>query len=284
MDRQDAKPRRPSLMAGTPRPGTADPSPARILSDMDGGKPASAAVSSFPIRKPLILAAAVAGLIAMVWWSQSGSHRTGSPLASVAGTAGTASAHVAPDAGSGAATIIDEPSSLRDSAAFAPGAQGSSEGSGEDDPLASPFTTPGKAIAAAATPRADGSNPFTPSPAAGKRSAAASASAGAARSGNAKARGSAGEPDLMATLLGNIKTQDAAPASGLDSLIRKMESDDAALVASNQSASTRGQPTRSQQIQSNLRECPPANTAKGLKCRQEICKVYAGRDPACPAD
>ncbi|QOW24632.1 hypothetical protein INQ43_00540 [Lysobacter sp. H23M47] len=88
----------------------------------------------------------------------------------------------------------------------------------------------------------------------------------------------------MATLLGNIQAAEAAPASGLDTLIRKMESDEASVVAGRQNASTGIQPTRSQQIQSNLRECPPANTSKGLKCRQEICAVYAGRDPACPAD
>lgn len=88
----------------------------------------------------------------------------------------------------------------------------------------------------------------------------------------------------MATLLGNIKASDAEPVSGLDTLIRKMENDEATVVASKQTAATGSQPTRSQQIQSNLRECPPANTAKGLKCRQAICAVYAGRDPACPAD
>lgn len=88
----------------------------------------------------------------------------------------------------------------------------------------------------------------------------------------------------MATLLGNIKAADAEPVSGLDTLIRKMESDEATAVAGTRTASTGIPPTRSQQIQSNLRECPPANTARGLKCRQEICAVYAGRDPACPAN
>lgn len=36
-------------------------------------------------------------------------------------------------------------------------------------------------------------------------------------------------------------------------------------------------------IQSSLRNCPKANTTKGLQCRQQVCSKYAGLDPACPA-
>lgn len=92
-----------------------------------------------------------------------------------------------------------------------------------------------------------------------------------------------GEPDLIATLLHNIQTQTGEPPSGLDTLIRKMEAAEAAATDTRKRDPRAGASPRSQQIQANLRECPPANTASGLTCRQAICAVYAGRDPACPA-
>ena len=87
--------------------------------------------------------------------------------------------------------------------------------------------------------------------------------------------------------MGNIKPgQDAAThdGSGLDAFIRTMETEDTGMASVDENRNGRPQRARSQQIQQNLRECPAANTAKGLKCRQEICAVYAGPDPACPAN
>ncbi|WP_228482056.1 hypothetical protein [Lysobacter sp. H21R4] len=184
------------------------------------------------------------------------------------------------NAGRGAATIIEETSPASGASALLGGADGADTGAGEDDPLASPFAASAPALAIVRSERA---NPFTPGQPARARTAATSASP-AARARTSQPGMRNDEPDLMATLLGNIKAADAPPASGLDTLIQKMESEGASAVAGKQTASTGVPPTRSQQIQSNLRECPPANTTKGLKCRQAICAVYAGRDPACPAN
>lgn len=281
MDRQDAKPRRPSLMAGDPSPAASSaPSPARILADMDGGKPAPARPRTLSKPQSLILATAVIGLLgAVLWWQAEPGNGVDASLSSgsLAHASGSVATHVdeasGPDAG--AATIIDEPPAV--SRGFAAGSTAAA-GTGPDatgtDPLASPFAKAGPNHA----------NPFSPQVVAAPAAVARATPTATPRAGTARKRSNGSEPDLMTTLLGNIKAQDAAPASGLDSLIRKMEADEAGSVARNDPASTAQQRSRSQQIQDNLRECPPANTARGLKCRQAICAVYAGRDPACPAN
>ncbi|MGY0557648.1 MULTISPECIES: hypothetical protein [unclassified Lysobacter] len=92
------------------------------------------------------------------------------------------------------------------------------------------------------------------------------------------------QADLLATLLRNIQAPASLQPSGLDALIQRMEATDKVGVGLVRRVSRAdATPSRSQQIQANLRECPAPNSAKGLKCRQEICAVYAGRDPACPA-
>src|SRR5690606_24973439 len=85
---------------------------------------------------------------------------------------------------------------------------------------------------------------------------------------------------------GNIKPGQPSgdsPGSGLDAFLQTMDTDSTGVASAERNRNGRPQRTRSQQIQQNLRECPAANTAKELKCRQEICAVYAGRDPAWPA-
>ncbi|WP_160291519.1 hypothetical protein [Lysobacter sp. A03] len=261
-------------MAGAPSPATG-PSPARILADMEGGKPATVSARPAPRRKMLLLTAVAAGALALLWWWQAGNREEG--FSSVDAPMHTGTAGIAADADRGAATIIEEPSPASGPNALSNGAGGAAIGAGDDDPLVSPFAASAPALATARSKRA---NPFTP----GEPTRPGRQAARPAQAGTAKPGASGGEPDLMATLLGNIKAPEPEPVSGLDTLIRKMESEEASVVAGKQTASARLQPTRSQQIQSNLRECPPANTAKGLKCRQAICAVYAGRDPACPAD
>lgn len=286
MDRQDAKPRRPSLMAGASRPETSGSSPARILADMDGTQPDSAAPRTLPNHRLLILAAVLVGLLGMVWWWQSGRNSTViPPLTATTGAIDAPATDAVSGSGGGAATIIDEPSPASGATALAAGdTKTAGTGNTDADPLASPFAS---ADPAPASDAPDAGNPFIPAASPSTRTAAAPVAPPAARTGKAKARGSSTgkERDLMATLLGNIKPQKSQPAaSELDSLIQTMETSGAKTVATRQPASAAAQPSRSQQIQSNLRECPPANTAKGLKCRQEICAVYAGRDPACPAN
>ncbi len=296
MDRQDAKPRRPSLMAGAasgePTPAASSPSPARILSDMDGGKPTTLTARSTPLQRTLILSAAGIGVLGLLWWWQAGRSepsRNVMPIASA--TVDAAPLEAIPDANNGAATIIDESSSFYEVGAFADG--GETFGP-QGDPLISPFATADSATAVTPSAGSDASqskadNPFA-SPVTGpvnKRAGAASASvsARAAPAARASARPNQGDSDLMSALLENIQTKGNESGSGLDSLIEKMEAKEAKpATRRSKTASATVPQSRSQQIQSNLRECPPANTAKGLKCRQDICAVYAGRDPACPAD
>ena len=160
------------------------------------------------------------------------------------------------DAGSEVAMVADTAPVARDTAAGA-------APQGTDNPFLIADSGAG-AAATRATPRQRPSAP--------RRAAAAA---------------SGDEPDLLAILMGNIKPgQDAATheGSGLDAFIRTMETEDTGMASVDENRNGRPQRARSQQIQQNLRECPAANTAKGLKCRQEICAVYAGRDPACPAN
>ena len=287
MDRQDAKPRRPSLMASDPSPAASSaPSPARILADMDGGKPAPARPRTLSKPQSLILATAVIGLLgAVLWWQAEPGNAADVSLSNGSGTIATRSEE-APRPDAGAATIIDEPPAVtsRGFAAENTASAGTKPDATGTDPLASPFAKPASTTAATAPTGPDHANPFSAHVVTAPVAAARATPHAAARPGTARKRSNGSEPDLMATLLGNIKAQDAAPASGLDSLIRKMEADEARTVAGNDPATAAQQRSRSQQIQDNLRECPLANTAKGLKCRQAICAVYAGRDPACPAN
>lgn len=160
-----------------------------------------------------------------------------------------------------------------------------------DAPADQPGATAAKATEASAAssaslgaqpdPGAQGNNPFV----SGARPAPATAARRPRAAKPASSAGAESESRLLAALLANIQSPPAErEVSPLDVLLQDMAAEE---NAAGGSAAVGGQsrPTRrrSQQIQSNLRECPPANTAKGLACRQEICAVYAGRDPACPA-
>ena len=223
MDRQDAKPSRPSLLAGAQTSAVAGSPPARILSDLQDRPVGSGDAANTWLRRgiPMLLGVMTIGLAAWWWQAGSGSDSESSSPASRLATQGTDNPFLIADSGAGAA-------------------------------------------ATRATPRQRPSAP--------RRAAAAA---------------SGDEPDLLAILMGNIKPgQDAATheGSGLDAFIRTMETEDTGMASVDENRNGRPQRARSQQIQQNLRECPAANTAKGLKCRQEICAVYAGRDPACPAN
>lgn len=280
MDRQDAKPRRPSLLAGAPEHATATPSSARILADMSGHKPATRDAGKLPRRRWLWLATAAMVVIAAGWFWQTGFLRgnTGTSQRLTQEAAAQPSLHAATDAGTAgpdrelAATIIDDATPLSDDGSDA--TAGATSGVAEPSPFAAMVATSTKSKPHKA-PVAD--NPFiTPAPSrpAASRSRAPSASRTARSSGD--------QTNLISTLLSNIQTPAEPQPSGLDSLIQKMESAEK-IDTPPSTVHAEAVPTPSKQIQANLRECPAANTAKGLKCRQEICAVYAGRDPACPA-
>lgn len=257
MDRQDAKPSRPSLIADQ-RPAAAAAAPARILADMENRKPAAASPVARSPRMWLWVAAGVVAVAVLGWWALA-------PDAAPARVASVATvADVADEPLPGAARIVDaapaNPAMPQMEPVSAAASQGGDPlamlGASDETPAADPF-------AAVVTSDSEPAPAARPAPA--RRPA---------RPKPAPAAGS-GESDLLSTLLQNIESSKqtaAADAASLDELVRQLRDEDA--------PSTR---RRSEQIQSNLRDCPAPNTVEGLKCRQEICAVYAGRDPACPA-
>lgn len=287
MNRQDARPSRPSLLAGAPGQPVPAPTSARILADMETRPPGGNA-SARALRRRWWLLGGVVLLAALgLTLLRPGDGGTTGEFHALHATH---TGDVADDLAPVAATIVDDlaPIPARESPAHEPG-EGAEPGVG-----GGPFGMLTAAVAAPTTvadaPAPDGpavatappgrSNPFAPNSAI----PAPAAGANAASARRAPAARVPGEPALMSTLLRNIRAEGGptAPSSELDSLVRDLEAGNRAGAASD--ASPAGVPrTRSQQIQQNLRECPPPNTAAGLKCRQAICAVYAGRDPACPA-
>lgn len=127
----------------------------------------------------------------------------------------------------------------------------------------------------------------------------------------ARKRQQPGEPDLMATLMANIggARETASAASGgaqrrattaspsaMDELVDNIRGNrDTNYTASATALGTiasgsdadRGAPAarqvaRSVDVQSELSNCPRANTLQGIECRKRVCSKYAGRDGACP--
>jgi len=124
------------------------------------------------------------------------------------------------------------------------------------------------------------------------------------------------QPDLLATLLGNIKSANRPEPGGtvatagapfatlqrpqrgsdqdaLNALVRQVRDRDAAINATRVAAAgayrNRGSAAStkawapSDQVQAQLRQCPRANTNAGLQCRQKVCATPAGQqDAACP--
>lgn len=283
MDRQDAKPSRPSLLAGA-QPDTAPPpASARILADMQGRQSgANAGARATPKRWLAPAALLLVAVVTAGWWwlSQPAAEAPVEPLPrlSLQVGAGTDADDFALPA---AATIVEEAAPT----ASAPATAATVDDNGElADPAVNPMLVlahpdAGPAVAAAS---ADGSpNPFLVSAAPAK---------GVAKPAARRRRPTRvpvdDEPDLLAVLLGNIKPGQSSgktDGSGLDAFIQTMDAEGSGVGSAEPSRNGRPQRTRSQQIQRNLAECPAANTAKGVKCRQQICAVYAGRDPACPA-
>lgn len=280
MDRQEAKPNRPSLLSGA----ESRPASGRILADMENrqGRPA---VAKLRRVRPLflLLGAAVIGLLAGYWLlgNRDASLDTeptrtlvrspemttptlAQPAAAIETTTGLA---VSPAPG---ATIITS--------------EGAHEGEIDADPFAALTTTPARAGKAVASARKR-------TPVRGKKPA-----------------GGGGNDSLSATLLRNIKQKQNAQ-DALDTLMQQISTQNAATTraaavpgttrSSPASAARTTTPTRSntesaapigpqkmmplsQQIQASLGKCAPANTTQGLQCRLKICAKFTGQDPACP--
>ena len=285
MDRQDAKPRRPSLLAGEQTRPAAQPASARILADMEGREPGPQGAVGTTRKRWLPMALLLAAVVMTGWWWQS---------LPADGTAANAMPRLTADTGAAdvsgemvmeqAATIIEETLPVSMASASSPVARDGPGNTGVADPAINPMLALGQPdIAPPLTATTDDtSNPFLV--AAPSTAAKPVVSRPPARKpGRVSGRD---EPDLLAILMGNIKPgqpSDDSHGSGLDAFLQTMEAESTGVASAERNRNGRPQRTRSQQIQQNLRECPAANTAKGLKCRQDICAVYAGRDPACPA-
>ncbi len=124
-----------------------------------------------------------------------------------------------------------------------------------------------------------------------------------ARSSHSQRNGPrATEPDLLATLMANIGRDPPSHAgtpskgeSAIDALVARIQHNRdenytpsataLAKLGTQDPAGDRqvaASAMRSELVQSQLRECPKANTMAGISCRQRVCARYAGEDPACP--
>lgn len=258
MDRQEAKPNRPSLLSNTPAP-VSGPAPARILAGMEGRKeappPAAPRTRKFPL---LAGAAALAALGLMVaGFVLLGE---GDPIPVAPAPASPVATPAAPDHGAPATSIIvdaapdETPFSTSESSAMA---------ADEDRAFA-------EALAAATAPKPPSSAPAARAQAR-TREASSSTPRRAATPANAGA-----DPDLLATLLKNIEqpayARGGSEPSAMDDLVQQLRARDG-----------RAADAPAQDVQALLRRCPRANTPKGLECRQAVCARFAGLDPACPA-
>ncbi len=96
------------------------------------------------------------------------------------------------------------------------------------------------------------------------------------------------DTDLLAALLTNIRDSPAPPASAvqkpqsLDDLVAQILVEQPS--PSSKEATVKMDPPAqgSAKLQTRLRNCPPANTLKGITCRQQLCATHKGADPACP--
>lgn len=93
---------------------------------------------------------------------------------------------------------------------------------------------------------------------------------------------------LLPELMNNIRNRppESAPkAQTMDALIEELRRQDST------SPDKKADKTKSHQaaysepsanLQTRMRNCPPANTADGIRCRQRLCTRHGGGDPACP--
>lgn len=278
MERHDAKTRRPSLLAGGPEPADGAPLRARVL-------PAIARADATHSTRPgnrirpwwwwgaaLCLATAAAWL----WWPH--------PLPEAPSAPPAAPRDWRHAQGNEAATLIEEtplptgvapyPTAAAAAAAAASLAAGDEAATGIAA-SAAPGPPPVSPIPSTAAGAGVAGNPFT----AGRTARAALPTRD--RTDHTPTSASA-EPALLSTLLGHIQAR-PEPVAGTQSGMERTAGQRARDGGGRMDSQAANAEFRSWQIQLNLRDCPPANTAKGVACRRAICEVYAGRDPACPA-
>ena len=317
MDRHDAKPRRPSLMAGAepqcPAPGAR---PARILADLT---PAAAPRRSRrPVHGRAVLIGGL-GLIALaaVGWTLIGSGNDLEPPPSEALPAITEQAAVDPST----ATLVDAAPS--DGAAIANPFENESgpQGASPDPAPATADAATGEARTYVIAKSAVTANPFSSvneMPARGKPGASvpggpapASVAPKQARPratptpqstpvtsrAPAPPRAAGGEAGLLQTLMDNIQ-QPVAPArdtQAMDRLARRLDRTPmpepapgvvAGSAAATATTSAHSSPTptagttapEKQSLRELLSQCPASTTIQGQRCRRQMCG-QAGVEP-----
>ena len=252
MDRHDARPHRPSLLSNPgPSPATASAS-GRILANLENRaepRDASRARMRLPIWSVIALAA-FAIAFGGYWMSRDAVPPAASP------PTGAETAHDFGEVGettAGTAVIVD--ATPQDATPFSPS---ETVRTAADERTPSPFEPAAPVRAATRSVK----------PPAGAREGARARSAAPASVENG---------ELLATLLRNIEQPAGATAAGaatspMDDFVRQLRSE-----------SARKPGGAADRVQAMLRQCPKANTAQGLACRQKVCAGVAGRDPACPA-
>lgn len=285
MDRHDAKPRRPSLLAGadTQRPAPGPPA-ARILAD---AAPVPARRRS---RRPRHLRAALASTLALasvgaLAWAivMRDAPVARAPESAQVARAGAAQAESSP------AMLVEMPSAPR-------------------GPVLNPFDEPPSRSAAPApvvsvpippseaqSRTTQAANPFrdidtvaTPIPEPRKptdRVAPASASPRASASAQARRASppvAASEPDLLQALMDNIQAPPAPvrDTAAMDRLARQLDRTPMHAVAAETGApatpSAASAPPQS--LGALLEQCPAASQLQGQRCRRQLCE-RAGLDP-----
>lgn len=291
--------KRPSLTTGSPsRPTVAAlrAEPARILADMEQRKPSRAQATHrvSPLLLVCVLGSALSVGGYLYFVGSSTPWIEGDRLVRVPAAGDVSSIPVVTAPITDAAVIIDdgvpaaEPEGTSISAQTPSPVDGSSlAGSAAADPVATTWV--------AANPPASatnaGSNSTTRIPAGSTpRLLPKTRSPAVANFGSA---GSGREPDLLATLLQNIRGQEAAQQtlrpplrhteklSAIDVLVAQIQRNNAESINGG-SVRTSGLLSRSPSVQAELNQCPAANTVAGIECRSRVCAKYAGEDAACP--
>lgn len=245
MDRHDAKPRRPSLMAGAePQQPAAGPQPARILADPQTTPARRRARGPAHLRAGVFAGLAALALVAVGWSVVSSRSAETDRLASAPQSS------AAPMVGPSGATLIDDAPAdppLHNPFAGSPEDPSPVDVDGAMAGVASATGTttgPAEGTPAVATSNARiAANPFNavedaPSPATGARRvglatpqpARAKPAAAPSRSASARVSGSSGraggpEPGLLETLMDNIQqpTDPARDTRAMDRLARRLD-------------------------------------------------------------
>ena len=307
MDRHDAKPRRPSLMAGAePQRSAPGQPPARILADMEPAPVRRRARRSKHLRAALVGGLGLLAATALGWALV---HRDGEPETTDAVAAPVAQVPEAPST----ATLVEA------APASAPVANPFAGDAGSDDASVQVPAVDAAAVAVvppAPTGATATGNPFSAMEATPQRASPKATPAGApARASRpatvasaapvpasapgarvAPSRSGASEAGLLQTLMDNIQ-QPSAPArdtKAMDRLARRLDrapmpesapatgtivaTAPAAAARSTTAGTAPAAAPQKQSLAAMLEQCPTSSSVQGQRCRRRMCE-RAGVNP-----